>query len=100
MPSWLIFNVFLKPILLSNDGSFFSSSSALNLDLLGLIGGKLVGQSLGTLSRGGWWGRDLPLLDLAFRVGWFYRCGLIGFELTEVEILDGVGCWVVRLVWV
>jgi len=41
--SWLIFNVFFKPILLSNDGPSFSSSSTLNLGLLGLVGGKLVG---------------------------------------------------------
>jgi len=48
---WLTFNVFLKPILLSDVGFSLSRSNTLNVDLPGLVGGKLV-QSLGGLSGG------------------------------------------------
>jgi len=95
----LIFNVLLKPILHSDVCSSLSSSSTLNLDLLGLVGSKLI-QSLGGLSGGGCWGRGLPFLDLAFCIGGFWRGELVGSELTEVDLLDGGVCWVpvVRLV--
>lgn len=91
MLNWLILNVIFEPIRLSVDHISSLSNRGLSFNLLALIGRKLLGHILGGLDRRSWWGWCLPLLDLSFGVGGFYRSGLVGFELTDVEVLDQVG---------
>lgn len=81
--------VLLEPALL-NGGGLTSGSLALNLNLLGLVVLQLVGD-VGLLRR---WGRlgSGELLNVGFRITGLDGSGLVGAELTQVQVLDGVGC--------
>lgn len=79
----------LEPALL-NGGGLASGGLALDLDLLALVGGQFAGE-VGLLGRlGGLGGGEL--LDVLFGVTSLDGDGLVGLELTEVQVLDGVGC--------
>lgn len=79
----------LEPALLDG-GGLASGGLALDLDLLALVGGQFAGK-VGLLGRlGGLGGGEL--LDVLFGVTSLDGGGLVGLELAEVQVLDGVGC--------
>jgi len=80
--------VLLEPVLL-NGGSLTGGGLALNLDLLAFVGGQLTGK-VGLLGRGGGLGQS-ELLDVLLGVTGLDGGGLVGLELAEVQVLDGVG---------
>lgn len=87
--SWLF--LLLEPALLDG-GGLTSGGLTLHLDLLGFVVLQLVGNA-GLLRR--WWRLgSRELLDVGFRVTGLDGGGLVGAELTQVEVLDGVG-WIV-----
>lgn len=78
----------LEPALLSGS-SLASSGLALDLDLLALVGGELTGKvSLlgGSRSLG-----EGELVNVGVGVAGLDGSGLVGLELTEVQVLNGVG---------
>lgn len=79
----------LKPGLLDG-GGLASGGLALNLDLLALIGGELTGE-VGLLGGSGSLGES-ELLNVGVGVTGLDGSGLVGLQLAEVKILDGVGC--------
>lgn len=84
----LLLLLLLKPALLNGCG-LTSGGLALDLDLLALVGGELTGK-VGLLRRRGSLGQS-ELLDVGFSVTGLDGSGLVGFEFTEVQVLDGVG---------
>ena len=88
MGSGSLILLLLKPALLDG-GGLAGSGLALNLNLLVLVGGQIAGK-VGLL----WRRRSLrksKLLDVGLGVTSLDRGGLIGLELTEVQVLDEVG---------
>jgi hypothetical protein len=83
-----LFLLLLEPALLGG-GGLTGGSLALNLNLLGLVGGQLTGE-VGLLGGGGSLG-EVESLDVALGVAGLDGGGLVGLELTEVEVLDLVG---------
>lgn len=77
-----------EPALLSR-GSLASSSLALDLDNLALVGRQLAGK-VGLLggSRGL---RKSELVNVGVGVTGLDRGGLVGLEFAEVQVLNGVG---------
>lgn len=80
--------VLLEPVLLDG-GGLTGGGLALNLDLLALVGGELTGK-VGLLGRSRGLGKS-ELLDVLLGVTGLDGGGLVGLELAEVEVLDGVG---------
>ena len=78
----------LEPALLGG-GGLAGGSLALNLDLLGLVGRQLT-REVGLLGGGGSLG-EAESVDVALGVAGLDGSGLVGLELTEVEVLDLVG---------
>lgn len=78
-----------EPVLL-NRGSLAASGLALNLNLLALVGGQLAGE-VGLLGGLGSLGGS-ELLDVGFGVTRLDGGGLVGLQLAEVELLNGVRC--------
>lgn len=83
-----LFLLLLEPALLGG-GGLAGGSLALNLNLLGLVGRQLTGE-VGLLGGGGSLG-EVESLDVALGVAGLDGGGLVGLELTEVEVLDLVG---------
>lgn len=83
----LIF-LLLEPALLDG-GGLASGGLAFNLDLLALVGGQLAGK-VGLLGRRGSLGES-ELLDVGLGVAGLDGGGLVGLQLTEVKVLNGVG---------
>lgn len=84
----------LEPALLDG-GGLASGGLALDLDLLALVGGQFAGK-VGLLGRLGGLGSG-ELLDVLFSVTSLDGGGLVGLELAEVQVLDGVGCGELRV---
>ena len=80
--------VLLEPVLFDG-GGLTGGGLALNLDLLALVGGELTGK-VGLLGRSGGLGKS-ELLDVLLGVTGLDGGGLVGLELAEVQVLDGVG---------
>lgn len=78
----------LEPALLDG-GGLTGGGLALDLDLLGLVGGEFAGE-VGLLGRLGGL-RSAELVDVLISVVGLKGSGLVGLELAEVEVLDGVG---------
>lgn len=78
----------LEPALLSGSG-LASSSLALDLDLLALVGGELTGK-VGLLGGSRSLGKG-ELVNVGVGVAGLDGSGLVGLELTEVQVLNGVG---------
>lgn len=89
-----LFLLLFEPALL-NGGGLTSSGLALDLDLLALVGGELTGE-VGLLGGRGSLGES-ELLDVGLGVAGLDGGRLVGLELTEVQVLDGVG-WTGMLV--
>ena len=85
--------ILLEPALLSGS-SLTSGGLALNFNLLGLIGLQFIGQVglLGGLGGSG----NAELLDVSFGITGFDGRRLESTEFTEVEVLNGIGCYKVR----
>ena len=83
-----LFLLLLEPALLGG-GGLAGNSLALDLDLLGLVGRQLTGE-VGLLGGGGSLG-EVESVDVALGVAGLDGGGLVGLELTEVEVLDLVG---------
>ena len=79
----------LEPALLDG-GGLAGGGLALDLDLLALVGGQFAGK-VGLLRRLGRRGSG-ELLDVLVGVTSLDGGGLVGLELAEVQVLDGVGC--------
>lgn len=79
----------LEPRLLDG-GGLASGGLALDLDLLALVGGELTGE-VGLLGGSGSLGES-ELLNVGVGVTGLDGDGLVGLQLAEVEVLDGVGC--------
>lgn len=80
--------ILLEPALLDR-GGLASGGLALNLNLLALVGGQFAGE-VGLLGRlGGLGGGEL--VDMRVGVTGLDRSGLVGLELTEIQVLNGVG---------
>lgn len=91
-------HLLLKPVLLDRSpGRLASGCLAFNFDLLCLIDLQLFCKrrfcSLGAHRRGG----SGPFLDLTLTVGSLGGGRLIGFQFAEIDLLDQVGCWEVRV---
>jgi hypothetical protein len=84
----------LEPALLDG-GGLASGGLALNLNLLALVGGQFAGE-VGLLGRLGGLGSS-ELLDVLFGITGLEGGGLVGLELAEVQVLDGVGCGGLRV---
>ena len=84
----------LEPALLDR-GGLASGGLALDLDLLGLVGGQFAGE-VGLL-RGLGGLRGVELLDVLFGITSLEGGGLVCLELAEVQVLDGVGCGGLRV---
>ena len=80
--------VLLEPVLLDGSG-LTSGGLALNLNLLALVGGELTGEVSLLGGRRGL-GKS-ELLDVLIGVTGLDGGGLVGLELTNVQVLDGVG---------
>ena len=78
----------LEPALLGR-GGLAGGGLALNLNLLGLVGRQLTGE-VGLLGGSGSLG-EAESVDVALGVAGLDGGGLVGLELTEVEVLDLVG---------
>lgn len=83
-----LFLLLLEPALLGG-GGLAGGSLALDLNLLGLVGRQLTGE-VGLLGGGGSLG-EVESVDVALGVAGLDGSGLVGLELTEVEVLDLVG---------
>lgn len=83
-----LFLILLEPALLGG-GGLAGGSLALDLDLLGLVGRQLAGE-VSLLGRSGSLG-EVENVDVALGVAGLDGGGLVGLELTEVEVLDLVG---------
>jgi hypothetical protein len=77
----------LEPVLL-NGGGLAGSSLALDLNPLGLVGLQFV-RKVGLLGRLGRLG-SRELVDVGFGVTGLDGLRLVGTELAEVQVLDGV----------
>jgi hypothetical protein len=75
---------------LFDGGGLASGGLTLNLDLLALVGGELTGE-VGLLGGSGSLGES-ELLDVGVGVAGLDGGGLVGLQLTKVEVLDRVGC--------
>lgn len=78
-----------KPVLL-NRGGLTAGGLTLNFNLLALVGLQLVGE-IGLFRRLGGLG-DGEFLDVSLGVTGLDGGGLVGLQLAEVELLDGVRC--------
>lgn len=78
----------LEPALL-NGGGLTGGGLALNLDLLAFVGGQLTSK-VGLLGRSGGLGKS-EFLDVGVGVAGLDRGGLVGLQLTEVQVLNWVG---------
>lgn len=78
----------LEPALLSGS-DLTGGGLTLNLDLLGLVGREFAGE-VGLLGGLGGLGSD-ELVDVLIGVVGLEGGGLVGLELAEVKVLDGVG---------
>ncbi len=78
----------LEPALLGR-GGLAGGSLALNLNLLGLVRRQLTGE-VGLLGGSGGLG-EVENVDVALGVAGLDGSGLVGLELTEVEVLNLVG---------
>lgn len=83
-----LFLLLNEPALLDG-GGLTSGGLALNLDNLALVGGKLAGK-VGLLGGSRGLGES-KLLDVGVGVASLDGSGLVGLELTEVQVLNGVG---------
>jgi hypothetical protein len=84
----------LEPALLDG-GGLASGGLALDLDLLALVGGQFAGEVSLLRRLGGLGGGEL--LDVLLGVTGLDGGGLVGLELAEVQVLDGVGCSEMRV---
>lgn len=78
-----------EPVLLNRRG-LTAGGLTLNLNLLALVGLQLVGE-VGLLRRLGSLG-DSEFLDVSLGVTGLDGGRLVGLQLAEVELLDGVRC--------
>jgi hypothetical protein len=84
----LLLRLLLEPVVLSSSWGL-TIGLTLQLDSLGLVGLKLVGNvALLWGLWGSWWSE---LLDGSLSVGGLKWSWLEGLELLEVEVLDNVG---------
>jgi hypothetical protein len=86
--SGLLLRLLLEPALLNRSG-LTGSGLALDFDILVLVGVQFIGKVglLGGFGRR----RNSELLDVGFSVAGLDGGGLVGLELFQVELLDGVG---------
>jgi len=83
-------NILLKPVLLLSNNLPLDTFLSLNLNRLGLVCGKLVGNaSIGGFRERGSSGRG-PLLHCLLGGGGRFRLGLEGLQLAEVDFLDRI----------
>lgn len=81
----------LEPVLLDGSG-LTGSSLALDLNFLALVGLQIV-RKVGLLGGLGRLGSG-ELLDVGFGVTGLEGLGLVGAELAEVQVLNGIG-WMI-----